>query len=302
MSLKFKAYIAGIIMCLLFGGSYIAMKIALRSISPLAVVLARYVLAALILHSVYYLSKSKERIKKQDLPGLVFICLLEPGLFFIFDAYGLKYTTAVRASILLSIIPILTALLAAAIIKEKLTALKLITTIGSMAGVYLVMSSKENAASGSNYMLGDMLIIGACIAAAFYTTLARRMSFRYSFFTITRFQSLIAVIFFLPLAAGEIALKGIQPPSLSSVGGVIYLGVAGSAIGYLLLNYTIARLSAANSSIFSNLIPVVTMGLSALILSEAIGVRKVLGLLIILSSIFILSWKEHKDDGKVSER
>lgn len=289
-------------MCLLFGGSYIAMKIALRSINPLAIVLMRYLLAALILHSVYYLSKSKERIKRKDLPGLIFICLLEPGLFFIFDAYGLKYTTAVRASILLSIIPILTALLAAAIIKEKLTALKLITTIGSIAGVYLVMSSKENAASGSNYMLGDMLIIGACIAAAFYTTLARRMSFRYSFFTITRFQSLIAVIFFLPLAAGEIALKGIQTPSLPSIVGVIYLGAAGSAVGYLLLNYTIARLSAANSSIFSNLIPVVTMGLSALILSEAIGVRKVLGLLIILFSIFFLSWKEHKNDGKVSER
>jgi drug/metabolite transporter (DMT)-like permease len=302
LSAKLKAYIAGLGMCLVFGGSYIAMKIALESINPLTVVLSRYFIGAAILHLIYSFSKTKEKIKREDLFGLVFLCILEPGLFFIFDAYGIKFTTAVRASILLSTIPILTALTAAAIIKEKLTALKLITTLGSVAGVLLVMSSKENPASGSNYLLGDFLIIGACISAAFYTTFARRMSFKYSFFTITRFQSLVAIFFFLPLASVEIAVKGIQMPKTSSIGGVIYLGVAGSALGYLLLNYTISRLSAANSAIFANLIPVVTMILSASILAEAIGIRKILGLLIIVSFIFILSWGEHINDLRASKR
>jgi drug/metabolite transporter (DMT)-like permease len=302
LSAKLKAYVAGLGMCLVFGGSYIAMKIALESINPLTVVLSRYFIGAAILHLIYSFSKTKEKIKREDLFGLVFLCILEPGLFFIFDAYGIKFTTAVRASILLSTIPILTALTAAAIIKEKLTALKLITTLGSVAGVLLVMSSKENPASGSNYLLGDFLIIGACISAAFYTTFARRMSFKYSFFTITRFQSLVAIFFFLPLASVEIAVKGIQMPKTSSIGGVIYLGVAGSALGYLLLNYTISRLSAANSAIFANLIPVVTMILSASILAETIGIRKILGLLIIVSFIFILSWGEHINDLRASKR
>jgi drug/metabolite transporter (DMT)-like permease len=302
LSSKPKAYIAGLGMCLVFGGSYIAMKIALKSINPLTVVLSRYIIGALILYLIYYFSKVKEKIRKEDLFGLVLLCLLEPGLFFIFDAYGLKFTTAVRASILLSTIPILTALAAAVIIKEKLTTLKLLTTLGSVAGVLLVMSSKENPASGSNYLLGDILILGACIAGAFYTTFARRMSFKYSFFTITRFQSLVAIFFFLPLAAGEIAIKGLQMPKTSSIGGVIYLGVAGSALGYLLLNYTISRLSAANSAIFANLIPVVTMILSAMILAETIGIRKILGLLIIISFIFILSWGEHINDLRASKR
>jgi drug/metabolite transporter (DMT)-like permease len=302
LSAKLKAYIAGLGMCLVFGGSYIAMKIALESINPLTVVLSRYFIGAAILHLIYSFSKTKEKIKREDLFGLVFLCILEPGLFFIFDAYGIKFTTAVRASILLSTIPILTALAAAVIIKEKLTALKLITTLGSVAGVLLVMSSKENPASGSNYLLGDFLIIGACISAAFYTTFARRMSFKYSFFTITRFQSLVAIFFFLPLASVEIAVKGLQMPKTSSIGGVIYLGVAGSALGYLLLNYTISRLSAANSAIFANLIPVVTMILSASILAEAIGIRKILGLLIIVSFIFILSWGEHINDLRASKR
>jgi drug/metabolite transporter (DMT)-like permease len=302
VSAKPKAYIAGLVMCLVFGGSYIAMKIALESVHPLTVVLFRYIIGALLLHLAYYFSKAKEKIKREDLFGLVFLCILEPGLFFIFDAYGLKFTTAVRASILLSIIPILTALAAAAIIKEKLTALKLFTTIGSVAGVLLVMSSKENPVSGSNYILGDLLILGACIAAAFYTTFARRMSFKYSFFTITRFQSLVAIIFFLPLATGEIAIKGLPVPKISSIGGVIYLGIAGSAVGYLLLNYTISRLSAANSAIFANLIPVVTMILSAMILAETIGIRKILGLFIIISFVFILSWGEHRNDLRASKK
>jgi drug/metabolite transporter (DMT)-like permease len=301
VSRKLEAYSAAAVMCLIFGSSYIAMKIALRSLNPMTIVFSRYTIAAILLYSIYYFSGSKEKIKKEDLKGLIFLCLLEPGLFFIFDAYGLKYTTAIRASILLSTIPILTAVVAALIIKEKLTPLKLLTTLGSIAGVAFVISSKEGAGFKNNYLFGDILILGACISAAFYMTYARKMSFRYSFFTITRFQSLVAVIFFLPLAAGEVIFQGVPSPTLISLVGVVFLGAAGSAIGYLLLNFTISRLSAANAAIFSNLIPVVTMALSAIILSETVGIKKIIGLLIILSFIFILSWGERKNDLRAAQ-
>ena len=293
---KLDAYAAAVIMCVIFGSSYIAMKIALRSINPMTIVFFRYLFAALLLYAIYFLSGTKEKIRRQDLPGLIFLCILEPGFFFIFDAYGLSYTTAIRASILLSTIPVLTAVVAALIIKEKLTPLKLFTTIGSVAGVVLVISSQEASGNKSEYLFGDLLIFGACVSAAFYTTYARRMSFKYSFFTITRFQSLVAVIFFLPIAAGELIKKGLPSPTLSSSAAVIYLGLASSAIGYMLLNFTIARLSAANSSIFSNLIPVVTMALSAIILHETVGIRKIAGLAVILFFIFLLSWGERKND------
>lgn len=268
----------------------------------MTIVFFRYTIGAALLYTVYYFSGTKERIKREDLKGLIFLCLLEPGLFFIFDAFGLKNTTAIRASILLSTIPILTAIVAAVIIKEKLTMLKLLTTLGSIGGVALVISSKEGAGFTNNYLLGDMLILGACISAAFYTTYARKMSFKYSFFTITRFQSLVAIIFFLPLAAAEIIFQGVPAPTAESIGGVVFLGIAGSALGYLLLNFTIARLSAANSAIFANLIPVVTMALSAIILNETVGTRKIVGLIIILSFIFILSWGERKNGLRAAQK
>jgi|GEM_PF-2099847 len=291
---KVSAYFAGAGMCLIFGSAYIAMKIALETINPFLTILLRYLFGAIVLHVIYYSRKKREKIRRSDLKALIFLCLLEPGLFFIFDAYGLKFTTAVRASIILSTIPVMTAVFAVPILKEKLTTLKVVTTSGSIIGVVMVVSAAEPITSGSSYLLGDLFIFLACISAALYTGLARKMSFRYSFFTITRFQSLIAVIFFLPLSLGEGLVCGFGMPSMKSFVATVFLGVVSSAFGYLLLNFTISRLSAANSSIFANLVPVVTMILSSLILKEYIGTLKVIGLLIVMSFVFLLSWGERK--------
>jgi drug/metabolite transporter (DMT)-like permease len=279
-------------MCLVFGGSYIAMKAALETVNPMQVVLIRYVMGAIILYSVYFLQKNKQKIKPEDLKYMILLGLLEPGLFFIFDAYGLKYTTPVRATIIISTVPVITAFLAVPFLKEKLTPLKLFASAGTIIGVAIVVSSSEPTEYGSKYLLGDFLIMIACIAASFYTVFARKFSFKYSFFTITRFQSIIAVAFFLPLALIETKIKGLLTPSQTSIIGILYLGIFSSVCGYLLLNYTIANLSAANSSIFANLIPVVTMILSAFILKEFIGINKIVGLFVVLFFVFLLSWRE----------
>jgi drug/metabolite transporter (DMT)-like permease len=236
--------------------------------------------------------KNKEKVKPEDRIKIIMVGLLEPGLFFIFDSYGLKYTTAIRASILLATIPIMTSLLAIPVLKEKLTWMKLLTTAGSIVGVYFVVRTQEPPGSGANYLLGDAFIFLACIAAAFYTVFARKLSFKYSYFTITRMQAIIAVVFFLPLAGAEALIAGIKVPQVNSLLAVLYLGVFSSALGYMLLNYTIAALSAANSSIFANLIPAVTMILSVLILNEFVGISKVFGLIIVTAFVILLSWYE----------
>ncbi len=289
---KLKAYGAGVAISFVFGATYIAMKMALRSIEPMMIIFFRYLIAFGVLHFIYFKFSKREKIQKEDYKALFILGMLEPVLFFIFDAYGLKFTTAIRASILLSTIPVMTAILAWPVLKEKLTPIKIITTFGSVFGVYLVVSSREPLSAGDRYLLGDLLIFGACVIAAFYTVLARKMSFKYSFFTITRVQSIIAAVAFFPLMIGEALYTGLPSPRPESILAVLYMGVFASALGYSLLNYTIAKLSAANSSIFANLIPAVTMFLSVMILDEYAGLQKIIGLIIISVFVFSLSYYE----------
>jgi len=291
---KARVYIAGVTMCVIFGSAFIAMKIALQTINPLMIIFFRYLLAVAVLHIIYSRMNKKEKIAREDYKALLLLGFLEPILFFIFDAYGLKFTTAIRASILLSIIPVMTAFLALPVLKEKLSSVKILATVCSIFGVYLVVSTKEPEMIRADYLLGDLLIVGACIIAAVYTVLARKLSFKYSFFTITRVQASIAAIGFIPLALGESLITDIPEPELKALFSVIYLGIVSSAFGYMLLNYTISKLSAANSSIFTNLIPAVTMGLSVLILGEYVGLRKITGLLIVSFFVFLLTWYERK--------
>jgi drug/metabolite transporter (DMT)-like permease len=129
--------------------------------------------------------------------------ILEPIIFYMFHAYGLKYTSAIRATIILSITPIIIALLSSPNLKEKLTSMKLVTIVGSMTGVYMVVASKEPNQAGDTYLLGDLLIFLQPSAMRFTQFLPTNFPFKYSFFTITRFQSIIGVIGFFPLAVGE---------------------------------------------------------------------------------------------------
>jgi len=291
---KNKVYFAGLLRCMVFGSGFVGMKIALESINPMMLIFGRHVIAAFILNFVFIKFKKPQRIEKKDFKYLIILGIIEPILFYIFDAFGLLHTTAIRASLILAITPVIVALSAGIFLRERLTPVKVISSIGSVFGVFLVVTAKEPFLVTEKYLLGDILILIAAVLHASFTLFSRKLSFSYSPFTITRFQSIVGFIGFLPLAAGEFFVKGFETPSKSSILALVYLGVIVSSCGFLLIHYTIANLSAANSSIFQNLTPAATMLLSVLILGEYVGLQKFSGLIVISVFVFILSWYERR--------
>jgi len=185
-----RVYIAASLRCLIFGSAFVGMKIALESVNPMMLIFSRYFIAAVLINLIIsrFTATAREKIRPADYKYLILLGILEPIIFYMFHAYGLKYTSAIRATIILSITPIMIALLSSPILKEKLTSIKVVTIIGSMTGVYMVVATKEPIQVGDTYLLGDLLIFLAAVCHAFYTIFARKLSFKYSFFTITRFN------------------------------------------------------------------------------------------------------------------
>ncbi|MBN2135909.1 MAG: DMT family transporter, partial [Acidobacteria bacterium] len=287
-----KVYAAGILRCTVFGSAFIAMKIALKSINPMMLIFLRYFICVILLNVFVSRFYQKQQIKKKDYKYLIILGLIEPFIFYILDAYGLKYTTAVRAALILAITPVIVAVLAVPFLKEKLTFIKLVSAIGSVIGVFIVVTASEPIIPVSEYLLGDVLLIGAALFHALFTLLSRKLSFTYNPLTITQFQSVVGLVGFLPLAVVETSFNGFVIPDTTSIISVLYLGIVVSTFGFLLVNYTISRLSAANSSIFQNLTPGVAMILSFLLLGEYIGIQKIVGFILISSFVFLISWYE----------
>ena len=103
-------------------------------------------------------------------------------------------------------------------------------------------------------------MLGASLAGAVYTVMARRLLVTRSALFVTAFQNLFGALFMAPLAALEAATVGVRTPTAAAVAAVLYLALLGSVVAYLLLNYGLRFVSAGRAAAFTNVMPVIAVG------------------------------------------
>src|SRR5690606_13411774 len=107
---------------IIIGFSYVVLKTGLKYASPFTVLIDRLVIAVLV---VFLLKKTGvitiDKISNEQKVKLFFLSALYPIAFFMFQNFGIKHITASEASIIYSLIPILTTIASAIVLKEKTT-------------------------------------------------------------------------------------------------------------------------------------------------------------------------------------
>ena len=98
-----------ILMTVLFGLTFIATKQALSGLSVFQVVFARYIVALIPLTLILWFDKQKFKIARKDRPLFLLLTIVEPVGFFIFETYGIRYTSPSMVSIIIATIPAITA-------------------------------------------------------------------------------------------------------------------------------------------------------------------------------------------------
>ena len=115
---ELKTYIALNAAIIFWGLSFVATKIALESIPLFTLVFARFSLASCFL-LIFLIRRGFPEFTGKDHVNMFLIALFEPGLYFIFETLGLKYTTAPKASLIIATIPIVVVILSALFLGEK---------------------------------------------------------------------------------------------------------------------------------------------------------------------------------------
>ena len=131
-----------------------------------------------------------------------------------------------------------------------------------------------------------------------YTLVVRKLVEDYNPITITAYQSFYGLLMFIPLFLifGSFPCRTLNPFPSTSLFAVLYLGVFGSGICFILLTIGIRELGAAKANIFGNIIPVVTAIVSFFLLKEAMPLIKVTGILVAISGLLMsqlgtINWK-----------
>lgn len=136
-----------------------------------------------------------------------------------------------------------------------------------------------------------LLLVLAVIAGSGFTLCSRSMADEFTAYERTFVMMVMGFVFF---AASGIVLEGgeFAPLLLKAVADkyvilpVLYLSLASSVIAFILLNYSVTYLDAAKATVFTNLIPVISLLAGVMILGEPFSVVYLIGIILILVGVY----------------
>jgi drug/metabolite transporter (DMT)-like permease len=270
---------------LLWGTSFMAMKIALRELEPMTMVWLR-MLAASAVFLPFVRRLPRPEYRTGDWKWLAAMCLLQPCVYFLCEGYGVQLTTSSQAGMISALVPLLVALGAWWFLGEKLPKAAGIGVGLSLIGVVLLSMGASAGAHAPNPILGNGLELLAMTSAAGYMLLIKHLSSRYSPWLLTGLLGLTGAVFFAPIA---IAVEGVPDLALSLTtwGAVAYLGAAVTLGAFGLNNIAISRLPASRATVAINFIPAVAVLAGWLVLDETLSALQLIACVVIAVGVVL---------------
>ena len=257
---------------LLFAGSFIAGKYTTADLGPLTTSLLRYIVALIFLTSLAITKRLSLTIDLPDLRKLILLGLFGIVGYHYFFFSALRHTEVADTAIINALSPIITALMAALFLKERLTSRNYLGIAVAVVGA-LVLLTKGQMQNLLKFKvnLGDGLMLLAVINWAIYALLVKRLSEKYSGFCLFFYATLFGVIMLIGLAYTEHWTQHIDSISMASFWSLIYMGAVASGIGYLLYTLSIGKIgpTRTSSSVYS-LVPIFVAVLALLFFDEPI--------------------------------
>lgn len=283
------AHIFAIFTIIVWGTTFIASKLLLKVYSPLQIMLLRFVIAYIVL---FILKPKVMRVSLKEEINCMLLGLFGCTIYFLMENYALTYTLASNVSIIIAAAPILTAILAHFFLtNEKLQKGTFFGFFIAFLGVALVVFNGTVVLKLNP--LGDMLSLGAALCWAIYSVILKKQISRCDGMILTRRIMLWGFITALPIEL----IKG-ESFSLAPLGQgtllfcILYLGILGSGICYVLWNTAICKLGTVVTNNYIYIIPFSTMVAATLILKEPISLMGICGAVLIILGVFISDHKK----------
>jgi drug/metabolite transporter (DMT)-like permease len=276
----------------LWGTSYVAAKVAVRSVPPLTAAAFRFLVVAVLLWIGMLTGKRWQRVERGDWPWLALAGLLQTTVYFALQYAGIGLTTASNTSVIVNTRPVLVTILSAALLHERLTTRKTSGMLLAFLGVFTLSSrgSLAGLSLGATHVRGDFLIVLNAVSGALGIVVNKKVLAKYRPFPALAYTQTLGAAGLVPLAAVELARLGSFPTAESgSWLLLIYQAVFSTVIAHLFWNRALAHMEASRAAVFIYLAPLVTAVLSHFLLGEAIGIYFVAGALLVLGGALLVT-------------
>lgn len=281
---ELRSHLALILAMVLWGSSFVALKVAVGEMPAMIVVFLRMLIGSVGFLVVWPWIREGFRYQVGDWKYLLGMVLFEPCLYFVFEANGLRFTSAGQAGMVTAMLPLMVAAAAYFFLAERNGLRQWAGFLIAVIGVIWMSLSGTGDAQSPRPVLGNFLQLLAMICAVGYTLLVKHLTQRYSAFVLTAIQCYAGLIFFLPLA-----LLSDWPDSISfgTAGILLYLGLVITLGTYGLYNYSLTYLKASVSAGYTNLLPVFALLFSMWLLGERLNSTQWMAISVIFLGVIL---------------
>lgn len=270
---------------LIWAGNTVVTKLSAGAIFPAEIGFYRWLLAGLLFTPFLLPKVWRNWPAIRPHLGKIFILgILGMALYQSLAYFAAEITSATNMGIILSLMPLMSLALSIAWLGQRLTFGALLGALVSFVGVLEVVSAGHPLRlldQGLNR--GDLLMLVATFAYALYSFLLKKWQLRLPPLQLLYLQVLVAIIVLLPLFLLS-AKTGLNPHNLSLV---LYACVLASMIAPLLWMQAVHRLGPSRTTLFFNLLPVVTALIAAWVLDEQLAAYHLYGGLLTLAGVLL---------------
>lgn len=242
------------ILAIIWGASYLFIKLLLVDMGPMAINLARCLIGALVLWAVVWMRRVPLPRAASVWLRLLFVGVAGIGLPFSAIAWGTQHIPSGMSAILVGAMPIFTYLLVLLIGDERATFRRALGILIGFGGIVVLMLPELGGAGTRLALWGELAILAASVSYAISITFARHQLEGVPSILIGTGQVTWALALFAPLALLERRLP-VQVPGLGSAVSLLVLGALGTGAAYLIYYKLMRDVGVTATSLVSYLIP-----------------------------------------------
>jgi drug/metabolite transporter (DMT)-like permease len=298
MAARWKFLVALWTVYLVWGSTYVAIKISVRTLPALLSAGLRFLLAGLLLALILTLRGRSIRVTRRELASSALLGLSLLGLGVGIVTLAETRIDSSTAAMIVGSVPLQVILLRTLARERVALAMRLSVLVGLAGLALIVIPSSE----GSSSAIGLALMVGATVSWSLGSFFAHRLPLPEDSFVATTWEMLSAAFFLLVLGTVTGELGDVDPGgfSLESVAAWLYLGVAGTLIGFTAYAWLLRNAPISKVVTHQYVNPLVAIVLGAAVLDEQITLTTGLGAALIVGSVFVAVRQERDAGGRSS--
>jgi len=275
-------YLKLVLMTFLWGGTFVAGRTIAQQMPLMIAAAARFAIAVpLLILIAWRMEGGLPRLSRQQMVATFFLGLTGIFIYNFCFFVALSHMPAGRTALFVALNPVVTALILALLFRERLSWVGWLGIVVAFIGVAVVIARGDLAGAmrdlSSAFGVGEALMLLGITSWAAYTIIGRFSLRGMTPIAATTYAAAWGLVQLSIAAAWE--WPGFDPSVLDFkvVAAIAYLGIFGTAIGFIWYYQGVKEIGPARTAVFNNLVPVFGVLLAALLLSEPILISMIVG-------------------------